>query len=79
MQQRMKLRRPARRLVRWASVPYQGKLGEYIGVSLDAGCLRVAVRSGAMAPRWVDAAEALTEMEAAAWARSGFKRGRQRG
>lgn len=57
--------------VRWAHKPWPGRLGLYIAVRLHRGELQVAVRDLPQ-PRWVSAAQALTEREAERWAREGF-------
>lgn len=63
-----------------ARKPFEGRLGRYIAVRLaqhadGIPALQVAVanRDGeARGPRWVRAADALSEREAARWAREGF-------
>ena len=68
--------RTGRRLIRWAVIPFRGKLGEYVGVALERGEVLVAVRTNA-SPRWVYAADALSPCEAEVWARTGFRRRRE--
>ena len=63
---------PTRRVI-WASDPFVGRLGTYIGIAIEASGLRVAIHSPS-GPRWVLADEALSFAEANAWAASGFKR-----
>ena len=65
-----------------ARKPFKGSLGRYIAIKRIAGAgpgrkdlLLVAVADptpGARGPWWVRAEEALTEREAARWARDGF-------
>lgn len=61
--------------------PFDGRLGRYIAVRLQPGPvgsppqLDVAIANrepDARGPRWVRASEALSEHEAARWARTGF-------
>lgn len=70
----VKPRQPAHstRQTVWASVPFQGRLGPYIGVRLRNGAVFVAV-AGENGLRWVPAERALSEAEAARWARSSFR------
>ncbi|WP_146014056.1 hypothetical protein [Trinickia dabaoshanensis] len=63
---------PGRKVI-WASHPFLGRLGTYIGIALEAYHLSVAVHTPA-GPRWVPADEALSAAEAGAWAASGFNR-----
>lgn len=62
---------PTRRVI-WASDPFVGQLGTYVGIALEASGLSVAIRAPS-GPRWVPADEALSAAEAKAWAASGFK------
>jgi len=63
---------PSRRVI-WASDPFVGRLGTYIGIALESTRLSVAIHTSA-GPRWVPADEALSSAEACAWAASGFNR-----
>jgi hypothetical protein len=63
----------ATRRVIWASDPFVGRLGTYVGIALEASGLSVAIRTPS-GPRWVPADGALSSAEAIAWAASGFKR-----
>ncbi|CAJ6186154.1 Uncharacterised protein [Burkholderia pseudomallei] len=63
---------PGRKVI-WASHPFLGCLGTYIGIALESYRLSVAVHTPA-GPRWVPADEALSAAEADAWAASGFNR-----
>jgi hypothetical protein len=65
---------PVKRMVRWASQPFVGKLGLYIGISYEAGSISVAVQTVGGHPRWVPSIEALTEAEAESWKATGFGR-----
>jgi hypothetical protein len=58
--------------IRWATETYSGRLGEYVGVALQHDGLKVGIRTK-LAPRWVDAAEALDPAEAEEWVRVGFR------
>jgi hypothetical protein len=60
------------RRVIWANDPFVGRLGTYIGIALEASRLSVAIHTS-IGPRWVSADEALSSVEADAWAASGFK------
>jgi hypothetical protein len=71
-------RRPATRIIRWATETYRGRLGEYIGVALGPDGLKIGIRTP-LAPRWVDAIDAMTVEEAQAWARVGFRKSGNRG
>lgn len=55
----------------WARKPFHGRLGAYVAVRLRSGHLSVAIRH-AGAVEWVAAERALSEREAALWARTGF-------
>jgi len=57
--------------VLWARKPFLGRLGTYAGIRLRHGRLAVAIRHIDRV-EWVPAERALSEAEAAAWARSGF-------
>lgn len=59
------------RKVIWASTPFRGRLGAYLGVALDAHQLSVAVQTPA-GTLWVLAHKALSAAEAESWAASGF-------
>jgi hypothetical protein len=72
-QSRVNARQSNKRIIRWATEPYRGRLGEYVGVALDHEGLKVGIRTS-VSPRWVAAIEALTPAEAEAWARAGFRR-----
>lgn len=61
----------SRRNVIWASQSFQGRLGTYIGIALEAYRLSVAIYTP-VGPRWVPADEALSAAEAESWAVSGF-------
>lgn len=63
---------PNRRVI-WASHPFVGRLGTYIGIALESSRLSVVMHSPS-GPRWVLADEALSSTEAKAWAASGFNR-----
>lgn len=63
---------PIRRVI-WASDPFVGRLGTYVGIALEASRLSVAIHSPS-GLRWVPADEALSFTEANAWAALGFKR-----
>jgi len=63
---------PGRKVI-WASHPFLGRLGTYIGIALEAYRLSVALHTPT-GPRWVPAEEALSAAEADAWAASGFNR-----
>lgn len=61
--------------------PFEGRLGRYVAVRLRPArdgsppVLEVAIANrdaDARGPRWVRASEALSEKEAARWARTGF-------
>ena len=67
---------PTKRKVLWASWPFFGQLGLYIGVAYEAGTLSVAVQTAAGSPRWIKVTDALSEAEAAPWATFGFRRQR---
>jgi hypothetical protein len=67
---------PISRRVLWASRPFNGRQGRYVGVAHEQGNLSVAVQTSQGQIRWIDAAEALSEIEAAIWATSGFRRAR---
>lgn len=73
MQKSSASRRNSPRRIIWASDPFVGRLGTYIGIALEASGLSVVIRSPS-GPRWVPADEALSAAEASAWAASGFKR-----
>ena len=55
----------------WANKPFLGRLGRYVAIRLRDGVLTVAIRHRDML-QWVPARQALTEAEAARWARTGF-------
>ncbi len=63
---------PSRRVI-WASNPFVGRLGTYVGIALEASRLSVAIDTPGR-PRWVPADEALSSAEACAWSASGFNR-----
>ena len=65
---------PTKRKVLWAFRPFVGQIGTYIGIAYEAGALTVAVRTAGGSPRWIKVTDALSEAEAEAWARSGFRR-----
>lgn len=67
---------PLKRTVLWASRPFEGTLGRYIGIAFDAGNVSVAIATVTGYARWVPAEEALTDAEADIWAASGFSRRR---
>ena len=64
-------RHPVFGRVIWARKPFLGRLGTYAAVRLRNDQLAVAIRHKGHV-EWVPAGRALTEQEAAAWARSGF-------
>lgn len=63
---------PNRRVI-WASHPFVGQLGTYIGIALESSRLSVAIHTPS-GPHWVPADEALSPAEADAWVASGFNR-----
>ena len=57
--------------VLWARKPFSGRFGSYVAVRLRHGRLAVGVRHPGFV-EWLPAERALSEREAALWARSGF-------
>jgi len=53
----------------WASKPWHGQLGTYIGIRREAGLVWVAIWAPNH-PKWILSTDALTEDEARDWAKS---------
>jgi hypothetical protein len=67
---------PTKRKVIWATQPYSGRLGTYIGIAHEGDALFVAVETAAGSPRWVGVTDALSDVEAEAWVAFGFRHNR---
>ena len=61
---------PSRKVI-WASQPFRGRLGAYVGIALESHRLSVAIHTRA-GLRWVPVDDALCAAEADSWAASGF-------